>query len=155
MSHDGPAPAPATRILGVDYGRKRVGIALSDPMNIIARGLTVLENGRTLIPKICGIAGREGVREIVVGLPLTLRGERGGMATEVEGFIERLRAACGLPVVAFDERHTSASALTSMIEMGVPRKKRSAKGAVDRVASAIILQAYLDELGSGRGRPLL
>jgi len=154
VSGKGPAQVPATRILGVDYGRKRVGIALSDPMNIIARGLTVLENGKTLIPKICGIAEREGVREIVVGLPLTLRGEKGGMATEVEGFIGRLRAACGLPVVAFDERHSSTSALTSMIDMGVPRKKRGVKGAVDRVASAIILQAYLDELGAGRNRPV-
>jgi len=148
-----PVLEPGKRILGVDYGRKRVGIAVSDPLNIVARGLTVLDNGRTLISDICGIAEKEGAGTIVVGLPLTLRGGKGDMAVEVERFIVRLRDACGLPVIAFDERHTSASALSSMIEMGVPRKKRGAKGAVDRVASALILQSYLDGLGTGGDPP--
>jgi len=147
------AVRPAGRILGVDYGRKRVGIAVSDPTNLIARGLTVLENGKTLIPRICEIISKEGARRVVVGLPLTLRGEKGEMAMEVERFIERLGAASGVPVVAFDERHSSTSALTSMIEMGVPMKKRRVRGAVDRVASALILQSYLDALEPDRAPP--
>jgi putative Holliday junction resolvase len=134
------------RILGVDYGRKRVGIALSDPLNIVARGLTFIENGKGLIPEICGIIAREHVEEVVVGMPLTLRGEKGEMAAEVERFIDRLAAACGLPVVPFDERHSSTGALSSMIEMGVPRKKRRVRGEIDRVAAALILQSYLDTL---------
>lgn len=149
---EGTGRRPGKRILGVDYGRKRVGIAVSDPMKTIARGLTVLENGKTLIPQICGIASTEDVGEIVVGLPLTLQGEKGEMALEVERFIARLGDASGLPVIPFDERHSSVSALSSMIEMGVPRKKRSARGARDRVASAIILQAYLDTIEPGTTR---
>jgi putative Holliday junction resolvase len=136
---------PGGRILGVDYGRRRVGIAISDPTNVLARGLTVLENNGTLIPKICAIISSEGVGE-VVGLPLTRRGEKGEMAIEVERFMVRLGAACGLPVTGFDERHSSTSALSSMIEMGVPKKKRR-RGEIDRVASALILQSYLDSLG--------
>ncbi|HLB00269.1 MAG TPA: Holliday junction resolvase RuvX [Bacteroidota bacterium] len=141
------------RILGVDYGRKRVGIALSDPMKFIARGLTVVENCRSLIPNICTIISDEGVGEVVVGLPLTLKGEKGPMAVEVERFIGRLGAACGLPVIAFDERHSSNDALSSMIGMGVTKKKRRARGEIDRVASALILQSYLDTLHHGHDLP--
>jgi len=144
--------AAGGRVLGIDYGRKRVGIAISDPTRLIARGLTMLDNGRTLLPEICRIIRREEVTEVVVGLPLTLRGEKGEMAVEVEGFIARLGAACGLPVVPFDERHSSTDALSSMIGMGVPRKKRRVKGEIDRVAAALILQSYLD-LRSREGAP--
>jgi len=144
---------PGKRILGIDYGRRRVGIALSDPTRVLARGLTVLGNGKTLIPDICRIIAEEEVGEVVVGLPLTLRGEKGEMALEVERFISRLGGACGVPVVPFDERHSSAGALSSMIDMGVPRKKRRDRGAIDRVAAALILQAYLDSLpGEGTAR---
>jgi len=143
----------AKRILGIDYGRKRVGIAVSDPTNVLARGLTVLENGKSLIAKICEIISIEEVVVVVVGLPLTLRGEKGEMALEVERFIGRLGTACGPPVIAHDERHSSNDALSSMIEMGVSKKKRRVRGEIDRVASALILQSYLDALGSDDVRP--
>lgn len=135
---------PVRRILGVDYGRRRVGIAVSDPLGLIARGVTVLERTGTLVADVCRIAAEFDAATVVVGMPLTLRGGKGDMALEVEEFIARLGRDCGLRVVAVDERFSSAEARSTRITMGVPRMKRRVKGDVDLMAAAIILQDYLD-----------
>lgn len=138
-------PPPPGRILGIDYGRKRVGVAVSDPTGILATGVTVLERTRALAADVCRIAAELGATAVVVGLPLTLRGERGPMAREVQRFVDELGSACGLPVVTVDERFTSAEARETRIAMGVPRRKRRSREDVDRMAAAIILQGYLDD----------
>ncbi len=144
---------PVRRILGVDYGRRRVGIAVSDPLGIIARGVTVLERTGTLAADICRIAAEFDAVTVVVGMPLTLRGEKGPIALEVEEFIAALGRTCGLSVVAVDERFTSATARSTQLEMGVPMKKRRVKSDIDRMAAALILQDYLDHRSAADTAP--
>ncbi len=134
----------APRVLGIDYGRRRVGIAVSDPLGIIARGVTTLERTKTLAADICRIAAELGAETLVVGMPLTLNGARGEIAEDVEEFIAALERTCGLPVIAVDESFSSSRARSTQIDMGVPRKKRRVKTEIDRMAAAIILQDYLD-----------
>lgn len=140
------------RILGIDYGRVRVGIALSDPLNLIASGLTVLNNSPKLISEIGELIRRYGVGIVVVGLPLTLAGGKGEMALEVERFADELAASTGVRVVRSDERFSSRQAGRTMIEMGVPKKRRREKHRVDLMASAIILQHYLDTAAAVKER---
>lgn len=132
------------RVLGIDYGRVRVGIAVSDPLGIIARGVTVLKRTASLVEDVCRLAAELEAVTLVVGMPLTLRGTGGEIAAEVEEFIGALRKECGLPVIAVDERFSSSRAEATLIEMGVPKKKRRVKSEVDRMAAALILQDYLD-----------
>jgi putative Holliday junction resolvase len=147
-----PSATGLPRVLGIDYGRARVGIAVSDPLGIVARGVTVLTRTGSLVADVCRIAAELGAGTLVVGMPLTLRGTKGEIAAEVEEFIAALRRECGLPVIAVDERFSSSRAEATMIDMGVPRKKRRVKGEVDRIAAALILQDYLDR-GAGPGAP--
>jgi putative Holliday junction resolvase len=146
-------PNGAPRVLGIDYGRKRVGVAVSDPLGVIARGVTVLERTATLVPEICAIAAGLGARTLVVGMPFMPRGTKGTMAREVEEFIAALERSCGLPVVAVDERFSSSRAQETRIAMGVPRKKRRNRADVDMMAAALILQDYLDERTSPGAAP--
>jgi putative Holliday junction resolvase len=132
------------RVLGVDYGRRRVGIAVSDPLGVIASGVAVLARTPALAAEVCRMAAGFGAGTVVVGLPLTLRGGKGEMALEVEAFIGELQQACGVEVVTVDERFTSATAADTLIEMGVPKMKRRQKGRIDSMAAALILQDYLD-----------
>ena len=132
------------RILGVDYGRARVGIAVSDPLGVIARGVGVLARTPGLAAEVCRMAAEFDAVTVVVGMPLTLRGEKGVMAREVDAFIGELERSCGLEVVTVDERFTSATAADTLIEMGVPKMKRRRKGLIDSMAAALILQDFLD-----------
>jgi putative Holliday junction resolvase len=134
------------RIIGIDYGTVRIGVAISDPLNIVARTLRVVPNGPDAIGEIAAEVARFDVGLVVVGFPVSLDGGRGTLAAEVEEFSAGLAAAAGVPVEHVDESFTSEMAKRSLIEAGVPRKKRREKGAVDAVASALILQHYLDTL---------
>jgi putative Holliday junction resolvase len=134
------------RILAIDYGSRRVGVAISDPMSIIALGLPTLENNRELFKQLQKIVSDHAVIRIVVGMPFNLHGEKGAKAQEVEEFIERLRAEIGIPVITWDERFTSKLAQGAIRELGTKRMKRRTKGAVDKMASMLLLQSYLDSL---------
>jgi len=135
------------RVLGIDYGSKRVGIAVSDPLNIIARGVTVLPNSEKLIGEIKRIAGEFEVEKIVVGIPLNLKGQKGSKAEEVEEFIRALEAELGIEIVRQDERFTTQEAHRTLREMNVGKFKRRSRGTIDEMASALILQGYLDRQG--------
>jgi putative Holliday junction resolvase len=141
------------RILAIDYGSRRVGVAISDPMNIVARGLPTLENNPQLFGELQKIVSDHVVGKIVVGMPYNLRGEKGAMAKEVEAFIEKLRDKIGIIVTSWDERFTSKQAQGAIRELGTKKMKRRAKGAVDRMASVLLLQSYLDSLNP-RNSPL-
>ncbi|MBI1806185.1 MAG: Holliday junction resolvase RuvX [Ignavibacteria bacterium] len=134
------------RILGIDFGTKRIGVAISDPLNIIARGVTVIENSPRLFDELKNIVREFEPKKIVVGMPYTLKGEKGVKAQEVDKFIAQLENALEIEVIRHDERFTSEQAHQTLREMGVTKKKRQNKGTIDTMAAALILQRYLDGL---------
>jgi putative Holliday junction resolvase len=131
------------RLLGIDYGEARLGLALSDELCIIARPLGVIETrGRDVFAEIGTTAKINQVGGIVVGLPLTLAGRSSAATLRVEAFVEDLRKRVALPVVTWDERLSTKQSEHFLIESGMRRRKRRQK--VDAVAAALILQSYLD-----------
>ncbi len=130
------------RYLGIDYGRARIGLSISDPTGSLAQPLTILKNRPGIVEEIKEIAASYGVEKIVMGLPLNMNGKAGKMAQETEDFASRLREVTGLPVETVDERLSSWEAHSIMKEAGLNRKKRSQKA--DKVAATIILQRYLE-----------
>jgi putative Holliday junction resolvase len=138
------------RILAVDLGSKRVGLAVSDPTGTIASPLTTVaaDPDESLPERLAGIATEQEAERIVVGLPREMSGARGPAAAGAERLAARLRTAAGLPVETFDERLTTAAAERSLLEGGLKRAAR--RQAIDRVAAAMLLQTYLDRKKSAR-----
>jgi putative Holliday junction resolvase len=132
------------RILGLDVGQRRIGVALSDALGVLATPLTTINAAppAQAFERIAKLCAEHQVAELVVGLPLTLRGEVGPQAAIVQKFAEQLRASSGLPVHLFDERLSSAAAEQLLRDMGVKPEKRKLQ--IDQVAAAIILQDFLD-----------
>ncbi|HWO87552.1 MAG TPA: Holliday junction resolvase RuvX [Gemmatimonadales bacterium] len=138
----------AGRVLAVDWGRKRFGVALSDPTRLIAQPLTVLTRRpgkRAPVGPVLELARKHDVTEFVVGLPLTSEGEEGEEAREARAFGEALGARSGLKVWFVDERMSTARALRSARETGVSAK--AARRRVDAMAAVGILQGWLDARG--------
>jgi putative Holliday junction resolvase len=137
------------RILAVDPGSKRVGLALSDPTGTIAQALTTVsaDPGETLPSRLVQIARANDAGKIVVGLPLRLDGSSGPEAAAARKLADELRVASGLPVELVDERLTTAAAERAMISTGMRRAKR--RTTVDRVAAALLLQSHLDRRRAG------
>lgn len=133
------------RTLCVDYGDKRIGVAVSDPLGIIAQGVETMRSsgdvGRDAL-QVADIARKLSVSEIVVGLPKTLKGEIGPKAQAVQKFTEALRAKVSFPVVEWDERFSTKAVERTLIEANVSRAKR--KTVIDKSAAIYILQGYLD-----------
>lgn len=131
------------RIIAIDYGLKRTGLAVTDPLQIIASPLeTVPTSG--LIDFLKKYFLDHDVDTIVVGMPLDTRGEDTHATKDVRTLIGRLRAAFeGKSIVQQDERYTSAMARRALIDGGMPKGKRRNKGNVDRVSAALILQSYM------------
>jgi putative holliday junction resolvase len=137
------------RILAIDPGSKRVGLALSDPTATIAQALTTVpaEPVGTLPSRIAKIARDNEAARIVVGLPKRLDGSRGPEARAAQELADAVRKESGLPVELVDERLTTVAAERSLIAGGVRRAKR--RLSVDRVAATLILQAHLDRRRAG------
>ena len=133
-----------SRVLGIDYGERRIGLALSDPMGIIAKPLRIIDRKKTTdyISEILNTSKEKNANIIVVGLPLTLRGKQSKQTEIVQKFIEKLTQLGKIPVVPIDERLSSVAAKKSLQEQGV--KTGYEKSRVDETAAAIILQEYLD-----------
>ena len=131
------------RILAVDPGTKRVGLALSDPTGTIATPLEAVpaEPQESLPARLAGIAREKAAERIVVGLPKQLDGTRGPAAAAAQRLASSLRKASGLAVETMDERLTTAEAERSLIDAGVRRDKR--KRAIDSMAASLLLQTYL------------
>lgn len=135
-----------SRIVAVDYGTKRVGLAVSDPLRMFARPVGAFSQ-REAVERIQEIHGDDGVAVIVVGWPLTLEGEEGDATERVQQYINRLRNALpDVEVVKRDERFTSEMAKDAIRRSGRPSKThpKDEKGRVDAAAAALILQDYLD-----------
>ena len=123
------------KVLALDYGSARTGVAVSDPTGTLARPLEVVENASAPagLKHLAELAEREGVEQIVVGLPVTLRGERGPQAEETEAFVSALRAVTGVPIESFDERFTTKLA-----------EAQPSEAPPDAVAAAHLLSTYLE-----------
>jgi putative holliday junction resolvase len=135
------------RILGVDFGERRIGLAVSDPTGTIATPLPTLQRRRGKRPPVAQLAqmAREHeVSAIVVGLPLTLAGEESEWTEAVRAFGDALGERAQLPVHYLDERMTSVRAERAVRSMGLPKHRRQEKQRVDAAAAVLILQAYLD-----------
>ena len=132
------------RILGLDIGERRIGVALSDSLGLTAQGLTVLHR-RTLtadMDAVGALVARHEVSCVVVGLPLTLRGEIGPRAKAVKGFVAALGRMVRVPIDVVDERFTTAQGERVLLEANVSRRRR--KQVIDQLAAQLILQQYLD-----------
>ena len=140
------------RILAIDPGTKRVGLALSDPSATIASALATVEAepSSTLAARLAAIAKEREAERIIVGLPRRLDGSRGPEAASAERLAAEIRAAARLPVETVDERLTTAEAERSLIEGGVSREKR--RLSIDRVAATLLLQSHLDRLHANKSR---
>jgi putative holliday junction resolvase len=138
------------RCLGIDFGEKRIGLAISDPAGRVAVPLTTLErrNDRSALRQIAEIARREGVERLILGEPVDLEGRRGPMAERVRRFAARLRDMTGLPLALVDEALTSVEASRRLRQAGGdPRRE---PGKIDALAAQILLQDALDRQDAGR-----
>ena len=133
-----------SRVLGIDYGERRIGLALSDPLGIIAKPLKVIDRKTTPDYKseIIEIIDEKEVVEIIVGLPITMKGDYSEQTKTVQKFIDEISGICNIPVTEIDERFSSIAAKKALYEQGV--KTGHEKGRVDETAAAIILQEFLD-----------
>ena len=134
------------RALAIDYGIKRTGIAVTDPLRIIATPLETVPTDR-LLAYLKTYASKESVDEFVIGMPKTLMNEDSAVAPHVRKFIIALRAAFpGVPIHEVDERFTSSMAQRAMIEGGMKKKDRQVKGNADKISATLILQSFINAI---------
>ena len=135
------------RALGIDFGERRIGLALSDPTGTIARPLeTILRRAgkRAPLHRLEEICRQHGVGHLVVGLPLDLRGNETPWCGEVRAMGDELAGRIDVPVDYVDERYTSKLAERAVRSIGLPKGRREEKGRVDAAAATLILQSWLD-----------
>jgi putative Holliday junction resolvase len=132
------------RILGLDVGGRRIGVAVSDELGVVASPVGFVQRGSREIDELRGLIARYDAVQLVAGLPVGLSGREGPQAAEVRAFADAAAASLALPLAYWDERLTSAMAERTLIASGSRRAKRREQ--IDAVAAAIILQGYLDHL---------
>ena len=147
----GKAFSSMDRILAVDFGRRRIGLAVSDELGMTAQGLPTLCVGSVSAAPgaVAEVSAEWCVAEVVVGLPLNMDGSRGPMAEAAEAFAEALKDQTGLPVSCWDERLTTQSARRVLMDAGMKHRKR--KGTADRIAAGLILDSFLRARASRQG----
>ena len=132
------------RILAIDYGQKRTGLAVTDPLAITANPLLTVETPR-LMDWLADYLSREVVSEVVIGYPTRLNGQESDSMQYIRPFTERFRQRFPqIPLIPYDERFTSTLAHRAMIDGGMKKKQRQDKAVVDRIAACIILEDYLN-----------
>lgn len=132
------------RILSIDYGKRRTGLAVTDPLQIIAGGLATVSTSE-LYDYLVAYVSREPVERIVIGKPIQPNGQPSENLSRVEQFVNRWRKAQPqLPIEYVDERFTSVLAHRAMIDGGLKKKSRQNKALVDEISATIILQSYLE-----------
>ena len=132
------------KLLGIDYGERRVGVAVSDPLGSIALGLCTLQvTGRAdAVRQVSEVCREKGVDVVVVGMPLNMNGSGSEMSAKVEKFVAELADVTGLEIITVDERLSSAMVERTLLDADMSRHKR--KGVIDKMAAQVILQGYLD-----------
>ena len=129
-------------ILAIDFGRARIGAAISDELQLLAHPLETIAANERSAARVAEIVCERKVDRVVVGIPRQLSGKIGAAASEALGFVDKLRAILRCPVVTWDERLTTVAANRALREAG--KKTRATRGYVDQVAAQMILQGYLD-----------
>lgn len=133
-----------SRLLSIDYGKKRTGIAVSDPLQIIANGLTTVET-TNIFDFLKDYLGKEDVETIIVGLPKQMSGELSENMKRIEPFVNRLKKVYpNINIEYYDERFSSKMAHQAMIDGGLKKKARRNKELVDEISATIILQGYME-----------
>lgn len=143
-----------SRVLSIDYGRKRTGLAVTDPLQIIANGLTTVATHQ-LEQFVLDYLGKEAVERVVVGLPKQMNGEMSESWRYIEPFLNRLRKLRPeLPIELVDERFTSVLAHQVILDSGVGKqRRREDKGMVDEISATIILQQWMEDKNMPGYRP--
>lgn len=132
------------RIVGIDFGLKRVGIAVTDPLKIIANGLTTIAN-KDIMNFLLKYSEKEQIEAFVIGYPLNLDGTPTDVTSDVDKFISQLKKRFPqMPVFTEDERYSSKMAVQAMIDGGIKKMKRRDKSLVDKISATLILQSYLE-----------
>jgi putative Holliday junction resolvase len=132
--------------MAIDYGKKRTGIAITDPAQIIANGLTTVPTSQ-LISFIQEYIKKESLERIVVGKPKQMSGKDSESATDIAGFIKNLKMVLpDIPIESYDERFTSVLAHRTMLESGLRKTARQNKALVDKISATIILQSYMESM---------
>jgi putative Holliday junction resolvase len=140
------------RIVAIDFGLRRAGLAISDPMQIIARGLDTLtyQSRKELVKRLVNVIREHDAVKVVVGLPRHMDGSEGEMAQAVRRLTDELAKVISIPIVAWDERLSTVQAQRALEEMGVSHHRAARREEVDRLAAVFILQSYLDYLARTR-----
>ncbi len=134
------------RILAIDYGTKRVGVAVTDPLGMIAGALATVETPR-IFDFLNEYLTVNDCNKLVIGYPLTLRNEPAEVTREIDRFIERFASLYPyIEVIKYDERFTSKLAFDTILASGIGRRKRRDKAVIDRISATIILQNYLESI---------
>jgi putative Holliday junction resolvase len=132
------------RVLGLDVGSVRIGVAISDEDQIIAQPLSNIDGKKSPVQDVEELCLKYSVKTVIIGLPLSMNGgDRGISSRRAKAFGEALKTRLGLEVIFFDERFSTSEANKALISASVKRKKR--KDFVDKIAAALILQGYLDQ----------
>jgi putative pre-16S rRNA nuclease len=129
-------------ILALDFGRARIGVAISDELQLLAHPLETIQANERATSRVVELVRQRNVEHVVAGLPKRMNGQIGTAATEALEFVEKLRAVLPCPVVTWDERLTTVAAHRALRDAG--KKTRQTRGYVDQVAAQMILQSYLD-----------
>lgn len=130
------------RILALDYGTKRTGIAVTDELQLIASGLTTVPT-HELLKFLQDYLAAEQVERILIGEPKRMNNEASGVEADIISFREKLEKVTSIPIERVDERFTSKMAVQTMLDSGLKKKKRKDKALVDEISATIILQTYL------------
>jgi putative Holliday junction resolvase len=138
------------RILGVDFGRARIGVAVSDELGMLAHPVETIPASRNAARRVAEIVSEKNAERVVIGLPRHMNGSAGESAGEALAFAEKLRGLVSCEVVTWDERLTTVAANRALREGG--QKTRNSRSFVDQVAAQMILQGYLDGMQSARDR---
>lgn len=142
------------RIIGIDFGRKRIGLAVSDPLRIFASALETVQNAK-IMDYLKKYAETETIVRFVVGYPVNMDGKPSEATADVDAFLKYLsKTFPEIPVTLEDERFTSVLAHRAMIDGGMKASQRRDKESVDRISAAIILQSYLDRTNGNTACPL-
>ena len=132
------------RIMALDYGQKRTGIAVTDPLQIIASALTTVET-KMLVPFLNNYFASESVERVIIGYPLHIDGNPTHNTERVEKFFERFqRVYPTIPIEKVDESHTSKMAAATMVAAGIRKSQRQVKGNLDKISATIMLQEFLE-----------
>ena len=131
-------------ILGIDFGRARIGVAISDELRLLAHPLETIPASKRAVARVAEIGRQKNVERIVIGVPRLMSGGYGSAAEEVLSFVEQVRKAVSCEVITWDERLTTVAAQRALRDAG--KKTRDSRDYVDQVAAQMILQGYLDSL---------